>query len=285
MILITWNVQWCRGVDGKVDPARVAAEAKRLGDFDVLCLQEIADNYPDPRLAGSAGEDQFALLAALFPGYTAVAGIAVDHPGDGPRRRRFGNMIFSRLPVQQVFRHLLPYPADQDFMSMPRLALEAVLNAPFGGVRVITTHLEYYSAAKRMAQIDALRAIYAEGHGYARDPRITGTDGGPFETLPRPAATIITGDFNLDPQDPGHARMAVPFTDGTPPLIDAWEHAHPGIAHAPTMCIYQKIDPTAPGYCCDFIHVSGDIASRIRDVTVDGATQVSDHQPVILTLA
>ena len=56
MQLITWNVQWCRGVDLAVDAARIVAEAKRLADFDVLCLQEIADNYPDPRLGGNDGE-------------------------------------------------------------------------------------------------------------------------------------------------------------------------------------------------------------------------------------
>ena len=78
MKLITWNVQWCCGVDGKVDPARIVTEAKRQADFDVLCLQEIADNYPHPRLAGSAGEDQFALLSTLLPGYV----------GDSRRRRR-----------------------------------------------------------------------------------------------------------------------------------------------------------------------------------------------------
>jgi len=50
MKLITWNVQWCRGVDGRVDPARIVRHAKAIADFDVLCLQEIANNYPDPRL-------------------------------------------------------------------------------------------------------------------------------------------------------------------------------------------------------------------------------------------
>ena len=44
----------------------IVAEAKRIADFDVLCLQEIADNFPDPRLAGSDGEDQFAVLASLL---------------------------------------------------------------------------------------------------------------------------------------------------------------------------------------------------------------------------
>ena len=285
MKLITWNVQWCCGVDGKVDPARIVTEARHLADFDVLCLQEIADNYPHPRLAGSAGEDQFALLGTLLPGYAAISGIATDHPADGGRRRRFGNMIFSRLPVQQVFRYLLPYPADQDYLGMPRMALEVVVTAPFGDVRVITTHLEYYSVAKRSAQIDALRAIYREGYRYSQDSRITGTDGGPFQTYPRPAATIITGDFNMDPADPGHAQMLTPFAEGTPALTDVWEYAHPGVPHEPTMCIYQKIDPTAPGYCCDFIFISEDLKYRVADVSVDAQLQASDHQPVILTLA
>jgi endonuclease/exonuclease/phosphatase family metal-dependent hydrolase len=285
MKLITWNVQWCRGVDGRVDPARVVTQAKRLADFDVLCVQEVADNFPHPRLAGSAGEDQFALLATLLPGYTPIQGVAVDHPAAGGRRRRFGNMIFSRWPVQQVFRHQLPFPADQDVPGMPRIALEAVVQAPFGEVRIITTHIEYFSLAKRHAQIEALRGIYAEGCGYARDPRVSENDGGPFQTLPRPAAAIITGDFNLRPDDPDHARMGAPFADGSPPLSDAWQHAHPGVPHPPTMCVFQKISPGEPAYCCDFIFVSPDIRARIADVAVDATTQVSDHQPVVLTLA
>jgi len=285
MKLITWNVQWCCGVDGRVDPARIVTEAKRLADFDVLCVQEIADNFPHPRLAGSAGEDQFALLATLLPGYTAVAGAAVDHPAEGGRRRRFGNMIFSRFPVQQVFRHPLPFPVDPGIPGMPRMALEAIVSAPFGDVRVITTHLEYFSRVKRGAQIEALRALYAEGCGYARDPRITENDGGPFQTLTRPAATIITGDFNLKPDDPHHARMIEPIADGSPALTDAWEHARPGVPHAATFCLYLKFPPGEPAYCCDFIFVSPDIRARIRDVTVDGVTQASDHQPVVLTLA
>ncbi|MEO5701786.1 MAG: endonuclease/exonuclease/phosphatase family protein [Casimicrobiaceae bacterium] len=284
MQLITWNVQWCRGVDGKVDPARVVAEARRLADFDVLCLQEVADNFPAPRLPGSAGEDQFALLAALLPGYTAIAGVAVDHPGDDRRRRRFGNMIFSRLLVQQVFRHLLPYPAVHDVPGMPRIALEAVVTMPFGNVRVITTHLEYYSLKKRSMQVDALRAVYAEGYRHSVGSRVTMDDGGPFQTFPRPAATIITGDFNLEPDDPLHARLVAPFDDGTPALVDAWEHVHPGVAHPPTVCIYQKIKPGDPQMCFDYVVVDPEAAQRVRAMTVDVVTQVSDHQPVILTL-
>ncbi|MEP7327919.1 MAG: endonuclease/exonuclease/phosphatase family protein [Betaproteobacteria bacterium] len=284
MKLITWNIQWCRGVDGKVDPARVVAHAKRLADFDVLCLQEVADNFPDPRLPGNSDENQFERLAALLPGYTGIPGIAVDHPGDHGRRRRFGNMILTRLPVLQVFAHQLPYPADQDVSGMPRIAIEAVVEASFGPVRIVTTHLEYYSLRKRAAQVEALRMLYAEGSGYARDPRSTGYDGGPYETLPRPAATIITGDFNLEPDDPLHVRMEAPFADGTPPLFDAWTLANPRAPHPPTMNIFQKVKPDDPLLHCDFIFVSDVLRSRVRAVDVDVETQVSDHQPVTLTL-
>ena len=284
MILITWNVQWCRGVDGRVDPARIVAAARKLADFDVLCLQEIADNFPDPRLAGSAGEDQFAQLAALLPSYTAVPGVAVDHPGEGRGRRRFGNLILSRLPVRQAYRHLLPSPVDPGVNGMPRIAVEAIVASPFGEARVITTHLEYYSQEQRGAQVDALRAIYAEGYGHARAGAITDTSGGPFHTYLRPAATVITGDFNLEPTDPLHARMRAPFADATPPLIDAWEWAHPGLPHPGTFKIYEKEIPGEPELHCDFIFVSEGLTSRIAGVRVDRETQAADHQPVILTL-
>ena len=127
-------------------------------------------------------------------------------------------MILSRLPMRQVYRHLLPSPVDPGVNGMPRIAVEAVVAAPFGEVRVITTHLEYYSQKQRSAQVEALRAIYAEGHGHAKSGTIVDTTGGPFHTYLRPAATIITGDFNLEPDDPLHARMSEAFADGTPPL-------------------------------------------------------------------
>jgi endonuclease/exonuclease/phosphatase family metal-dependent hydrolase len=285
MKLITWNVQWCRGVDGRVDPARIVAEARRLADFDVLCVQEIADNYPHPRLEGSAGEDQFALLGALLPGYAAVAGVATDHPGEAGRRRRFGNMILSRLPVRQVLRHLLPSPVDPGVNGMARMALEAVVAAPFGDVRVVTTHLEWFSLRQRTAQVEALRAIYAEGCGHARLGTIVDTCGGPFHTYLRPAAAILCGDFNLEYAHPLHARIVAPFGDGTPALSNAWDVAHPGSPYPATFKVHEKWEPGDPELHCDFFFVSAGLVPRVRDVRSDRETQASDHQPVILELA
>ena len=281
MKLITWNIQWGLGMDGRLDLARIVSEAKRIADFDVLCLQEVADGFGD--LDQHDGGNQFARIAALLPDYAPVEGIAVDLPGEGARRR-FGNMILSRLPMRQVYRHLLPSPIDPGVNGMPRIAVEAVVVAPFGEVRVITTHLEYYSQKQRSAQVEALRAIYAEGHGHAQSGSIVDKTGGPFHTHLRPAATIITGDFNLEPDDPLHARMGAAFADRTPPLFDAWELAHPGIAHPSTFKIYEKEVPGEPELHCDFIFVSGHLRPRVAGVRVDRETQAADHQPVIITL-
>src|SRR5688572_32938252 len=102
MRLLSWNVQWCRGIDGRVDPQRIASEAKRLADPDVLCLQEIAVDFPE--MEGSSGEDQVEELRKALPGYEAFFAPAVDLPGKRGRRQ-FGNLILSRLKVGRVMRH------------------------------------------------------------------------------------------------------------------------------------------------------------------------------------
>ena len=78
--------------------------------------------------------------------------------------------------------------------------------------------------------------------------------------------------------------MLAPFEDGTPPLLDAWEVAHPGEPHPSTFKIYEKDEPGQPELHCDFIFVGEDLRARVRDVRVDRQTQAADHQPVILTL-
>src|SRR5258707_7592041 len=168
MKLITWNIQWCRGCDGRVDPARIARVAREMADFDVLCLQEVASNFPD--LAGSTGENQYAALAALFPRYSVVKGVATDVPAPRGERREFGTAIVTRLPILQVFRRLLPWPADPSVPSMQRSAVEVVLDTRSGPLRVTTTHLEYYSAKLRAAQVEALRDLQIEAAGHAPAP-------------------------------------------------------------------------------------------------------------------
>jgi len=267
MKLLTWNVQWCRGTDGTVDPARIAASARET-DADVICLQEVAIDFPD--LPGSTGGNQVRILETALPGYAAFFAGAVDLPGENGARKRFGNLILSRLPVGRVLRHALPWFGRPEAPTMPRGAIEAVIEAPSGALRVITTHLEYYSGTLRAAQIDRLGEIYREA-----DHPLAPKGEGPFKPLARPVSALVCGDFNLPPQDPLHARMkAIGF-------VDAWEALHPGTAHPGTFHVFEAGETA---YCCDYVFASEDLVPRLRSIRVDGANQCSDHQPVSVEL-
>ena len=283
MKLITWNIQWGRGADGRVDLDRVVAHAQRFADFDVLCLQEVSAGYQ--QLPACDGGDQFEQLAARLPGYEPVAGVATDVRSAAGNRRRFGNMLFSRLPVRQVFRHLLPWPAEDGIMSMQRVAIEATLDTPLGLLRVTTTHLEYYPARQRAAQIDRLRELHREAVAHSHVTRPGTASDGAFEPIPRAAAAVLVGDFNFKPDDPDHARLLAPMDPATPAYCDAWELAHPGRPHEPTVGVHDREQWPGPPFTFDFICVSTEIAGRVRDVRVDEATDASDHQPMLLELA
>jgi len=283
MKLVTWNIQWCRGCDGRVDPQRIVDHARDFADFDILCLQEVAANFST--LRGSEGEDQFALLAALLPGFTPVAATPVDIAGSDGSRRTFGNMILSRLPVMQVLRVQLPWPADPAVRSMPRMLLEACVQTSFGALRVMTTHLEYYSQTQRAAQVEALRVHHAEACAHALDDRARSDSGDPFQAQPHTVSAILAGDFNMRPDDPLHARMTARFDDPrVPAFVDAWQFLHRGEGQPATIGIHD-CDQWPDPFACDFIFTTRDLGARVRSVSVDSASAASDHQPVLVELA
>lgn len=280
--IVSWNMQWGRGVDGHVDLARIARVARQTADFDLLCLQEVAVNFP--RLPGNDATDQPARLGEFLPGYRGFFAPGSDLPEGAGGRSQFGNLIFSRLPVWQVFRHLLPWPADFSAPSMQRMALELVVEAPWGPLRIVTTHLEYYSAVCRRAQIDGLRALHGEACAHGRGVRPDKGADQPFATLPRPASAVVCGDFNFPPEAPEHGWITAPFDDGSTSLLDAWNVTHPGLPHAHSVGLHGADWPDHP-YCCDFLFLTPDLAARVRRVEVNQETDASDHQPVLLELA
>ncbi len=93
----------------------------------------------------------------------------------------------------------------------------------------------------------------------------------------RAAGSILTGDFNMRPEDPLVARLNAVWRD-------AWTAAHPGKPHAPTFGVFDKEFASEP-YCCDFVFVSPDLVPRISSAQVDAETRASDHQPVVVTFA
>lgn len=279
-VLLSWNIQYGKGVDGVIDLRRIVETARRDGPVDILCLQEISVGFAD--LGAGAEVDQVAALKALLPGYAAVFGAPVDFAGPHGQRRRFGNLILSRLPIREAACHILPRPAVAGVQHMQRGAATAVVMAPAGPLRVISTHLEFHSATQRAAQSQALRMIHAESTGQERAPPKPST--GPYESFAAAAGTILCGDFNFELSEASYRAMQAPFDDGTEPLLDAWPICHPDRPHAPTCGIHDHDQWPQGAHARDFVFVSAGLADRITGLSVDTDTAASDHQPIRVQL-
>ena len=209
-------------------------------------------------------------------------------PDGAGGRSRFGNLTLSRLPVGQVFRHSLPRPPEEGVPSMPRVCLEVIVDGPRGPIRVMNTHLEYYSRIQRMTQIAALHTLQCDSVRLAAmdSPQEKSGDGqdSPFAYLPRPASAIVCGDFNCEPGSPEYYRMTAPISADVSGWEDAWRACYSDIPHLNTVGLNGAEWPDR-AYCCDYFFVSADLVDRVESVAVDQLTAASDHQPVILTLA
>lgn len=268
MIVVSWNIQNGKGCDGVIDLARIARVVRGMGDADVVCLQEIARNDP----AWDGGADQVVELEDLFRGFTPVFGEALSRAGG----RQYGNLILSRLPALQSFGHLLPHPAEGGIKHMQRVAVEVVVQAEWGPVRVVTTHLEYYSARHRAAQIARIREIQDEvAANEAAPPKAVGS---PYDAVPRPAALVLCGDFNLAPDD---AEYRMLFASS---LVDPWRVLFPGRAHPESTGLHDRRQWPMGGHCRDYFAVTPDLVARLRSLEMDAATDASDHQPLRLEL-
>ncbi|TSE35755.1 endonuclease/exonuclease/phosphatase family protein [Tepidimonas charontis] len=284
MRILTWNVQWFRGMDDVVDVRRVLAHAMDWGGQpEVLCLQEVAQHMPG--LAGAGEADQVAAVAAALPGYEVFYAPAVDdwRPGRAARQR-FGNLIASRLPVWQAQHRVLPYPPDASVPSMPRALAAVTVQAPWGPLRVGCTHLAYYSARQRVAQAQALCDWQREAAAVAaQPPRADAEDGPdtPFQLRVHTVDALLCGDFNSPPG--GDAWRVLAGVDAPPAVFhDTWTLVHGPEPQPPTFRVHET---GAVPLACDFIWVTPGLAARVLGVRVDGATTLSDHQPVCVELS
>ncbi len=270
--ILTWNIQCGLGCDAVVDLARIARLAGAMGEADVICFQEVARN--DPAYGG--GADQVAELQKLFPEYEAFFGAGLDRQGERKARRQFGNLILSRLPVLQAFCHLLPHPAAAGIKHMQRQAIEVVVDTSAGPLRVMTTHLEYYSTAHRAEQIERLRALQAEVADNDAQPAKAAKS--PYDPVPRPASLVLCGDMNVQPDEDEYRQLFAP------PLLDAWRVARGSEPHPPSTGLFDRKQWAMGGHCRDYFAVTADVAARIAAVEMDAETDASDHQPLRLVL-
>jgi endonuclease/exonuclease/phosphatase family metal-dependent hydrolase len=277
MLLVTWNIQWGKGCDGIVDLARTVAVAKEFADADIFCFQEVSEHFRP--LDGDMKQSK--QLALLLPGYTAIFRPAVETVDDKGKTRRFGNMTFSRLPVLQVRNHLLPWPEANTVRCMQRHALEVTVQAPFGPLRVVNTHLEYYSAVQREAQLTRLIELQQEASTSPKPGRTSHDD--PYRSLSLAPSGLLCGDFNFDVSDPQYKLI----TESSRPGLsyrDAWSICSPERKHEPTAGVFDHLQWSKGPDCRDFVFVTEDLTSVIRRVEVNSRTDASDHQPIVIEL-
>lgn len=286
MKLVTYNTQYGVGRDGRYDLGRIAAAVEGA---DIVALQEVTRNF-----MRNNGADMVEGLARLLPDYFHVYGVAMDIDfgmvgDDGKpanKRLQFGNMVLSRWPIVASRNLLLPRSRRLSRGNLQRAALEALVMAPSGPLRVYSVHLDHVNLEERIAQIRHLKErVYAypmEGGA------ISGAVEYGFPELPCPEEFILMGDFNMVPGSPEHVVMA-----GAPDPVEGAQIVahHPVDAYALAGGVpdgsVSWTDTTHPekSRLIDYAFVQAGLAAKVRSIRIDKDAQGSDHQPVWLELA
>jgi endonuclease/exonuclease/phosphatase family metal-dependent hydrolase len=286
MRFCTYNIQYGKGKDERFDLQRIAAE---VAGADVIALQEVERFWQRSGMV-----DQPAEVARLLPDFHWIYGANLDMDAsetdaDGRpthRRRQFGNMILSRLPIISARNHLLPKFGAVNQHTMQRGALETVIEMPgIGAVRVYSTHLCHLTSATRLPQVDHLLQIHrnAPAEGGAWSGGHPNPDAGWTEGVmpPMPENAILMGDFNFTPDDPEYEHFVGPWSEDygrVVPIegfVDSWVAA----GHD------EREGVTCDGKRIDYIFMSSALEAHIAKVRIDVAAAGSDHQPYWCELA
>jgi len=279
---VTYNIQYGLGKDTRYDLERIARE---IEDADVIALQEV-----DRHWQRSGCVDSPAVLGAQLPGHHWVYGANLDmdasyRDAEGllvNRRRQFGTMILSRLPIVSSRNHMLPKYATLTQHSIQQGALEAVVVTPSAGpVRVYSVHLSHLSPALRMPQVEKLLDIHArapsEGGAWCGGHPEPEAGWMEDEMPPMPADAILMGDFNFTWRTAEYDRIVGPASERYGRLnrrtgfVDAWVAAGNPEDEGATADNDKRID---------FCFVSAALAGRVQAARIDTAASGSDHQPL-----
>jgi endonuclease/exonuclease/phosphatase family metal-dependent hydrolase len=282
MKLVSYNIQYGLGKDRRYDLARIARE---VADADLIALQEV-----DRHWQRSGCVDSPAVIASHLPEHHWVYGANLDMDASFRdrggrlvnRRRQFGTMILSRLPIVSSRNHLLPKYGTLDQHSIQQGALEAVIATPRAGpLRMYSLHLSHLSAATRLPQVEALLAIHARAPGEGGawcgghpDPNAGWTEG---EMPPMPPEAILMGDFNFEWNAQEYDRIVGSLSpsygrlNGLAGFVDAWVAAGHREDEGATIGEGKRID---------FCFVTASLAARVRGCRVDSQAAGSDHQPL-----
>ena len=277
MRLFSWNIQSGKGCDGLIDIYRIIDHIKSTGDYDFICLQEVARNMDEYCARGQM--DQMGILANAFSDFSIVWGTGFSWPVGSQVNghcQEFGNLTLIRNPLLDQKVHPLPMPAAQGKKQMPRVAVEAVVNSTIGPLSVINTHLAYHDGYERKQQLERLNLIDHERKNQILYPKKSDT--GAYQKGPLPVARVLCGDFNFGIEYPEHALLV---DSG---WIDAWAASNTGKLHSPTCGLFDHRQWPQGPHCRDFFWLSNELESPRLEMEVDTETRLSDHQPIVLEI-
>lgn len=299
MKVVTYNIRYGFGPDHRCSLERVADSVRGA---DIIGLQEVERFW---RRSGMI--DQPERLGELLPlhhwvycpSFDVDAGTLGDDGRVLNRRRQFGPMLLSRWPILSTRRIVLPQLGTVDLLNFAAGAIEGVIAAPAGPLRVYSVHLSAISQRERLWQIDTLleghehtcragaastgNAVPCEPAGDGDLAFLDWSNGEP--AAPTPRHTLVMGDFNSVAESPEYIRMVGErdpvYGRGmhSDELVDTWAVARETIGE-PTSWWPDPPD-CAPGHPMrlDYCFVSTGLGSSVSRAWVDVDAEGSDHKP------
>jgi len=282
MKLVTYNIQYGIGLDGKYDLGRIADAVRGA---DVIALQEVTRNNPrngDRDMVAEIGEALPDYFAAYGSNFEVNIGSRLENGRAISTSFQLGNMVLSKTPIHLSRNLLLPRSRSLETMNFQRGALEALIETPLGFIRFYSTHLDHRSPVERQNQIRFLRQRllnYAlEGGGLSGIPEIGLPD------LPYPEAFIVMGDFNMLPGSPEYVELAgrpdhefgMPLTADL--AVDVAQRLD--VADLITWVDPDRPEDKSRHKCIDYVFTSASLAKSLKSLWSDRDAVGSDHLPL-----
>jgi endonuclease/exonuclease/phosphatase family metal-dependent hydrolase len=272
VLVASYNIHFGVGADGHADLERIAAEVEQA---DIICLQEVAQHLVDDT-------DQFQAMVDLLGRY-GVYGSTLDVAGPSDEltaRRRFGNAVLSRWPILTTRTIPLWAPPLASVFDPARCAVEAVIAAPDGPLRIQSAHLSHLTPERRFGQVEQLLEEFELSPVRSRawsGENVLSSAHDPAPSVP--GGGIMCGDFNMEPGEAGYELIVGEWMEGVGRLtsdgglVDAFAHVE---ERAPT---YVGMEGDGdPAMVIDHIFHTTEISVEERWV---GTTAMgSDHLPI-----